>query len=109
MALAIRCDQLVRTGEVSGYAELAKLGHVTPARMSQIASLLMLAPDIQEEVLFLPRTLQGRDSFQLRDLLPIAAISDWRRQRTKWKQLANSPDLIHAGPVITSSRKKNRD
>jgi len=104
MALAIRCDQLVRTGQVSGYAELAKLGHVTPARISQIASLLMLAPDIQEAVLFLPRTLQGRDSIQLRDLLPIAAISDWRRQRTKWKQLASSPDLIHAGPVATSSR-----
>jgi hypothetical protein len=45
-------DQLVRTGEVTGYAELAALGHVTRARMSQIMGLLCLAPDIQEGVLF---------------------------------------------------------
>src|SRR6266851_3593120 len=59
MALAIRFDNLIRAGEVTGYAELAALGHVTRARMSQVMCLLCLAPDIQEEVLFLPRTLQG--------------------------------------------------
>ena len=88
MALAIRCDQLVRTGEVSGYAELAKLGHVTRARLSQIASLLYLAPELQEEILFLPRTLKGREPIQLRHLLPITAIPDWRKQRIRWKSMA---------------------
>ncbi len=88
MALAMRFDELIRSGQVTGYAELARLGHVSRARLSQIASLLGLAPDLQEETLFLPRTLRGRDRIQLRHLLPIAAISDWRKQRSRWKSLA---------------------
>jgi hypothetical protein len=87
MALAIRFDDLIRSGEVAGYAELARLGHVTRARVSQIVSLLCLAPDLQEKVLFLPRTLKGRDPIQLRHLLPIAVIPDWRKQRIRWKSL----------------------
>jgi hypothetical protein len=63
MALAMRFDELIRSGQVTGYAELARLGHVTRARVSQIASLLGLAPDLQEEILFLPRTLRGRTRF----------------------------------------------
>jgi hypothetical protein len=88
MALAIRFDELIRSGQVTGYAELARLGHVSRARLSQIASLLSLAPDLQEQVLFLPRTLKGRDPIQLRHLLPIAALPDWRRQRLRWKALS---------------------
>ena len=61
MALAIRFDDLVRRGEVSDYADLARLGYVTRARITQIMCLLHLAPNIQEALLFLPRTLQGRD------------------------------------------------
>ena len=88
MALAMRFDELIRSGQVTGYAELAKLGHVTRARLSQIASLLCLAPDLQEDILFLPRTHRGRDPIQLWQLLPIAAIPDWRKQRSRWKSLA---------------------
>ena len=89
MALAIRFEQLIRAGEVTGCAELATLGHVTRARMSQIMCLGCLAPDVQEEVLFLPRTTKGRDPIQLRHLLLIARIADWRQQRVRWK------DFIH--------------
>jgi len=88
MALAMRFDELIRSGQVTGYAELARLGHVSRARLSQIASLLGLAPDIQEAILFLPRILRGRDPIQLWQLLPIAAIPDWRKQRSRWKSLA---------------------
>ena len=87
MALAIRLDKLIRSGEVTGYAELARLGHVTRARLSQITGLLGLAPDLQEEVLFLPRTRKGRDPIQLQHLLPIACLADWRKQRIRWKAL----------------------
>ena len=87
MALVIRFGELMRSGEVTSYAELAGLGRVTPARMTQIMSLLWLAPDIQEEILFLPGTVNGRDRLQLPHILPIAAISDWRQQRLRWKSL----------------------
>jgi len=90
MALAIRCEELVRTGEVADYADVARLGHVTRARMSQIIGLLNLAPDIQEAILFLPRTTKGRDPIGERDLRPICAASDWKEQRQLWCDLRNS-------------------
>jgi len=48
VALAHKLDRLVRSGAVKDYAELAQLGHVSPARLSQIMLLLHLAPAIQE-------------------------------------------------------------
>ena len=40
MALAIQIEGLVRDGQLCDYAEAARLGHVTRARMSQIMNLL---------------------------------------------------------------------
>jgi hypothetical protein len=90
MALAIRFEYQVRTGVLSSYAELAGLGHVTRARVSQIMTLVNLAPDIQEALLHLPRTERGRDPIILRDLQPIAWVIDWRRQRRLWQELATA-------------------
>lgn len=89
MALAIRFERLLREGHVVSYAELARLGHVTPARVSQIMNLLYLAPDIQETLLLLPRTQRGRDPVILRDLQSIAAQLDWREQRRMWSRWAD--------------------
>ena len=44
---------MVRSGEIIGYAQLARLGHITPARLTQIMVLLHLSPAIQEYILFL--------------------------------------------------------
>jgi len=87
MALAIRLEKLVNSGEVVDYADLARLGQVSRARITQIMNLLLLAPDIQEEILFLPRTVKGRDPIRERDLRPIAAIPHWYRQRKVWASL----------------------
>ena len=87
MALALRFDALVRSGEIDSYNELALLGHVTRARVSQIMNLLNLAPDLQEALLFLPLTQRGRDPIILADLMPIAACYDWRKQRRLWRKL----------------------
>ncbi|MGB0716812.1 MAG: hypothetical protein ACPGXK_13095 [Phycisphaerae bacterium] len=90
MALAIRFDELIRNGEVADYAELARLGHVTRARVTQIMNLLNLAPDIQEEILFMPRTTKGRDKVGERDVRPICQILDWNNQRSCWQTLRTS-------------------
>ena len=50
-------------------------------------NLLSLAPDIQEAIPFLPRTLKGRDPIRERHLRPIAAEPDGRKQRRLWKGL----------------------
>ena len=90
MALAIRFDGLIRDGVVTDQAELARLGHVTRARVTQIMNLLHLAPDIQEAILFLPRVERGRDPIQERQLRPIVAVPDWRKQRRMWRKLCFS-------------------
>lgn len=87
MALAIHMDDLVRASEVADYAELARLAHVTRARITQVMSLLHLAPDIQEQLLGLPRAKGGRDTVREKMVRPIAAVPDWRRQRAAWKDL----------------------
>jgi hypothetical protein len=87
MALALRYDQMVRAGEVDDFAGLARAGRVTRARMSQITSLVNLAPEIIEALLFLPPVESGRDPFVLRDVLPIAAVVDWAKQLRMWSEL----------------------
>ena len=91
MALAWHIEGLVRSGTIANYAAAARLGHVSRARISQIMNLLQLAPDIQEELLFLGRTEQGRDPLHLARLQPIAALVDWKRQRRSWRGRAD-PD-----------------
>lgn len=87
MALALRFQRLIESGEVRDYAELARLGHVTRARMTQIMNLLNLAPDIQEDLLFLPPTESGRDPIRELRLRPITLVPDWRKQRQTWQKL----------------------
>lgn len=89
MALAIRLDQLIQDGTVADQAELARLGHVTRARLTQIMNLLWLAPDIQEQVLFLPATERGRDVVTEKQLRPIAGIPSWSAQRRAWGRTAS--------------------
>lgn len=87
MALAIHFEGLLRRSEAADFATLARRGQVTRARMSQIMDLLHLAPDIQEALLFLPRTQNGRDPVTEHDLRPIAAESDWGLQLEAWRRL----------------------
>lgn len=87
MALAIRLERLLAEGVARDYADLARLGGVTRARLTQIMNLTLLAPDIQAALLFLPRTLRGRDAVTEPELRAIAAVPDWRKQRRLWKSL----------------------
>jgi hypothetical protein len=87
LALAHCFEGLIRAGQFRDYAEIAVVGHITRARVSQIMSLLNLAPDIQEAILDLPRVERGRDPIILADLMPIAVELQWRRQRRLWKAI----------------------
>jgi hypothetical protein len=87
MALAIRFDGLLRSGAIIDQAHLARLGKVSRARISQILNLLHLAPDIQEQLLFLPPLHQGRERLHLADLQPLCRQWNWRRQHRMWQAL----------------------
>ncbi|MCB2189609.1 MAG: hypothetical protein KQJ78_24600 [Deltaproteobacteria bacterium] len=90
LALAMRFQDMIDRGEARDFADLARLGYVTRARITQIMDLTLLAPDIQEAILFLPPTVAGADRVKERDLRPIAAVALWPRQRKMWAAIRDA-------------------
>lgn len=84
LALAIKFQDMVDSGEVRDYAELARLGYVTRARLTQIMNLLLLAPDIQEQLLSPNDMVLGLRERFVRGL---CAQVQWTTQRQGWKAL----------------------
>jgi hypothetical protein len=87
LALAHYFQDLLRRGVVKDQADLARLGRVTRARVTQVMNLLLLAPDVQEAILFLPPITRGRDPLRLPLLQPIALTPAWPEQRRLWARL----------------------
>lgn len=109
MALAIRFDDLVRSGEMADFAEIAELGRVTRARVSQIVNMLNLAPDIQEAILFLPRVAGEREAVSEREVRVLAAEADWGRQREAWSRLSSQcPAPVPASSARQAQRGDDR-
>ena len=84
MALAVKFQDMVDRGEVRDYADLARLGFVTRARLTQIMNLLLLAPDIQERLLdgVLRQSITSE-----RHLRPVIRSLDWAAQRALFAKL----------------------
>jgi len=81
LALAHKVDDMIRAGKLKDLADAARACGVTRARMTQIMNLLLLAPEIQEQLLRWPPVTEGRDPVTERALRPVAAESAWERQR----------------------------
>lgn len=92
MALAIYYEGLIREGHIHDYAEIATLGHVTRARVTQIMNLRLLAPDLQEKLLHMKRIVKGRDSLCLRIVQSIAIEPNWTAQREMFAKLPPQTD-----------------
>ena len=84
LALALQMEQMMQEGTVRNYSELAHLGQVSAARISQVMNLLHLAPDIQEEILF-GHTPQAR--WRESALRKLSAVVLWSQQRDRWHKL----------------------
>ena len=93
-ALAIKFQDMVDRGEVRDYADIARLGYVTRARLTQIMNLLMLAPDIQERILFQNSAdaLLGV-GLDERSLRRITRLPVWQAQRAALDGRAQSETL----------------
>jgi hypothetical protein len=76
MALAVKYQGMVDAGELRDYADIARLGYVSRARVTQIMNLANLAPDIQEALLF-PSPILPTE----RQLRGLTAVVDWAEQR----------------------------
>ena len=74
---------MVRSGAVSDYGALARLGQVSPARICQFMTLLHLAPAIQEYLLYM--TTAEKIPLTEPGLRKIAREPRWDRQRAAFE------------------------
>jgi predicted amidohydrolase YtcJ len=82
-----RMQSMLDSGQVESFKQLAELGRISQPRMTQIMSLLLLAPDIQEELLHLPGIIRGKATIHEKLLRPLTTQIDWRDQRKIWKKI----------------------
>jgi hypothetical protein len=98
MALAIKFQDMVDRGEVRDYADLARLGYVTRARLTQIMNLLLLAPDIQEQLLLSGACESTIPLPAERQLRAVASAADWLKQRRLLRE--NSTSSCKGDPLL---------
>ncbi len=80
-------QSMIESSQVDTFQQLAEMGRVSQPRMTQIMSLLNLAPDIQEELLYLPEVIHGKAAIHERLLRPLTRELDWRMQRRMWGRI----------------------
>jgi hypothetical protein len=90
LALAIGFDDMIRRGLAKDHSDLARLGCISKERVSQIMRLVWLAPDIQQEILTLPRTSLGRFHVSEVALRQVASKMLWGEQREAWGRLQDA-------------------
>lgn len=84
LALAHKIEQTIREAKLRDRSHAARLLGVTRARITQNLDLLLLAPDIQEEILAM-ETTGGREPQPQARLRPVAAERNWAKQRVLWE------------------------
>jgi len=77
---------------VKDYAELARLGQVSRARVTQIMNLLSLAPDIQQQILSWAQAAPDRQNVREVSVRALSSEVIWSRQREQWKSWFARPD-----------------
>lgn len=73
-------------GEYRDQREAAAALGMTPSRITRLLDLALLAPDIQEEVLFL-EAAHGNEPVTERTLREVVRHSSWTEQRRAWKEI----------------------
>ena len=94
MRCAVLINQKIRDGEYENQAEFARKHFVSPNRITQILNLLLLAPDIAEEIMFLPLVHRGPDPIKERMIRPLTHERLWSKQRQMWSDLKNRKSIV---------------
>ena len=79
LAFAHKLQEAIDNGEYTDRADAARKLGLTRARVSQLLDLLMLAPDIQEKILFMER-VDGIEPTSERALRTVVKKVSWRAQ-----------------------------
>lgn len=86
LALAHDLQGKLDRGEHPDQATLARQLGFTRGRLSKILDLILLAPDIQEEVLHL-EAVDGVEPLAERALHDVARHASWAEQREAWASI----------------------
>lgn len=89
LALAHHLQAAIERGLVADQATLARKLWLTRARVTQLFDLLMLAADLQEQVLAL-EAVDGAEPMAERTLRAVARAGTWAEQRAAWRELVTS-------------------
>ena len=89
LALAHHVEAAIGQGRLKSAADMAYQLGFTRARMTHLLDLLLLAPDIQEDVLFL-EAVDGQEPLSERVLRAIAHAGAWEVQRERWRDVSAS-------------------
>ncbi|MFY1824431.1 hypothetical protein ACN47A_00815 [Myxococcus fulvus] len=89
LALAHHVESAIERGLVASAADVAGQLGFTRARVTHLLDLQLLAPDIQEEVLFLD-AVDGKEPLSERGLRAIAHAGTWVVQRERWREVKAS-------------------
>jgi hypothetical protein len=95
LALAHALRRRLERGEFADFADMARQLAFTRARVTQLMDLLLLAPEVQEEILFLelPPGAQPVSERGLREA--VLGTIDWQEQRWRWEGLR-----VQFGPAM---------
>ncbi len=93
LALAHHIERLIDAGELKDYVDAASAMGVTRARLTQLANLLLLAPEIQEHVLL------DEHPIQTRVVRRAAALAIWSEQQVSMTHDHLSP--LQKNPIDT--------
>jgi len=86
LAFAHGLGAAIERGDFRDQADAARHFQLTRARITQLMNLTLLAPDIQEQVLFL-EAVDGREPMSERDLRTVLQSLVWADQQATWRQL----------------------
>lgn len=98
LALAHSIQAAMADGRVLNQADAARLLDYTPARMTQLLDLLLLAPDLQEQILGL-EAVDGKQPLVERHLREVVRLTSWVEQRVAFDARANLASSSTSSPA----------
>ena len=85
LGLAHHWERLVREGVVKDYASIARLAGLTRARVTQIMNLTLLAPAVQNEILFHTVVDPQKQALRGNQTRTLSQIVNWPDQFRRWR------------------------
>ena len=83
LALAWKIREAIDGGVVESQTEVAERLGLTRARVTQLLDLTLLAPDLQEQILF-AEALDGKEPLSEQGLRGAVRLESWAEQRAAW-------------------------